>query len=170
MTSVTNVAFILWRFGLSRLVTINVDTICHISRWVSLHLVIGSMNNLTWRRSCWCSMHTTIWAYTSFYTLWKRIESFNEYYLIIYWMMLLLLLVVNNTTILLMALLNVIDGKNKWSLYAVTLLSLSLAIDDRLIRLDVMAWHPQRDLASRVFGHTLVKDKTIGWYCHIAGQ
>jgi hypothetical protein len=31
----------------------------------------------------------------------------------------------------------------------VTLLSLLLAIDNRLIQLVVMAWHPQRDLASQ---------------------
>ncbi len=84
-----------------------------------------------------------------FFTLWIRIESFNEYYLIYYWMLLLLLSEVNNTTIFLMVLLNVIDGKNRWLLFMVTLLSFLLAIDNRLILLVVMAWHPQHDLASQ---------------------
>ncbi len=66
-----------------------------------------------------------------FYTLWKRIESFNKYYLILYWMLLLLLSEVNNTTIFLMALLNVINRKNRWSFYMATLLSLLLAINKR---------------------------------------
>ncbi len=85
-------------------------------------------------------------------------------------MLLLLLLEVDNTTIFLMASLNTIDGKNRWSLFAATFLSLLLAINNSLIRLVVMAWHPQHDLASRTFGNTLVEDKTIGWYCHIAGS
>ncbi len=69
-------------------------------------------------------------------------------------MLLLLLSEVNNTTIFLMALLNVIDGKNRWSSYMVTLLSLLLAIDKRPTRFVVMAWYLWRDLASRVFGDT----------------
>ncbi len=89
-----------------------------------------------------------------FYTLWKRIESFNEYYLIFYWMLLLLLSEVNNTTIFLMALLNAIDGKNRCLSYTTTLLSLLLAINNRPTRFVVMAWYHQRDLASRVFGDT----------------
>ncbi len=63
--------------------------------------------------------------------------------------MLLLLSEVNNTAILLMALHNAINGKNRWSLYMAMLLSLPLAIDNRLKRLVVMAWHHQGDLASR---------------------
>ncbi len=139
--------------------------------WQSMltQFVIGSVNNPTRFRSCWCSMHTTMWVYTSFCTIWKSIESFNDIYLIFYWMLLLLLLEVNNTTIFLMASLNTIDGMNRWSLYAATLLSLLLAINNRLIWLVVMAWHPQRYLAPRVFGITLVEDKTILWYCHMAG-
>ncbi len=85
-----------------------------LSQWVLSPLAIGSMSNLTRRRFCWCSMHTTMWIYTSFYTLWKRIESFNEYYLIFYWMLLLLLSKVNTTTIFLMASLNAINGKSRW--------------------------------------------------------
>ncbi len=100
-----------------------------LSQWASSPLAIGSVNNLTWCCSCWCSMHITMWVHTSFYTLWKRIESFNEYYLIFYWKLLLLLSEVNNATILLMVLLNSIDGKNRWSSYTATLLSLLLAID-----------------------------------------
>ncbi len=119
---------------------------------------------------CWCSMHTTMWVYTSFYTLWKRIESFNEYYLIFYWMMLLLLSEVNNTTILLMALLNAIDGKNRWSLYTARLLLLLLAIDKRPTWFVVMAWNNRCDLASRFFSNAVVEDKSIGWYCHNTGQ
>ncbi len=140
-----------------------------LSQWVLLPLAIGSMSNLTLRCSCWCSVHTTMWVYTSFYTLWKGIESFNEYYLIFYLMLLLLFSEVNNTTIFLMALLNAIDGKNRWSLYTVTLLSLLLAIDNRPARLVVMAWYRWRDLASPVFGDTCGR-QTIGWYCHIASQ
>ncbi len=118
MTMVTNVAFILWHFGLPRLVAINVYTICHISQWISSLLAIGSMNNLTPRHcSCWCSMYKTMWLYTFLYTLWKRIGSFNEYYLVIYWMLLLLLVVVNNNVILLMALLNGINGKTRIVVY-----------------------------------------------------
>ena len=89
-----------------------------------------------------------------FYTLWKRIEWFNVYYLIINLMMFLLLLTVNNSRILLMALLNAIDGKNRWSLYRVTLLSLLLAIDNRPTRLVVMTWHCWCHLVSQVFGDT----------------
>ena len=65
------------------------------------------------------------------FTLWKRIESFNEYYLIFKWMLLLLLSEVNNTTIFLMVLPNAIDRKDRWSVYTVTLLLLLLAIDKR---------------------------------------
>ncbi len=94
-----------------------------LSQWVSLLLAIGSVNNLTQSCSCWCSMHTTMWVYTSFYTLWEGIESFNYNYLIFYWMLLILLVVVNNNA--LMVLLNTINGKNRWSPYTVTLLSCS---------------------------------------------
>ncbi len=83
------------------------------------------------------------------YTLWKRIESFNEYYLKFYWMLLLLLSEVNNTSIFLMASLNVIDRKNRWLLYTPTLLSLLLAINNRPTQLAIMAWHRRGDLASR---------------------
>ncbi len=154
MTLVINMAFILWRFWLPRLVAINVYRICHISQWVSLFLAIGSMKDLTWHHSYWCSMHTTMWVYTSFYTLWKKIESFNEYYLIFYWMLLLLLSEINYTTILLMASLNAIDGKDRWSLYTAMFLSLLLAINNRPTWLAVMAWHHLGDLASWVFGDT----------------
>ncbi len=91
-------------------------------------------------------------------------------YLIFYWMLLLLLSEVTNTTIFLMALLNAVDGKNRWSSYMATWLSLLPAIYKRPIRLAVMAWHHWRDLASRIFGNALVEDKTIGWYCQISGQ
>ncbi len=64
-------------------------------------------------------------------------------------MLLLLLSEVNITTILLMALLNAIDGKNRWSWYTGTLLSLLLAIDKRPTWLVSMAWHCRRDLASQ---------------------
>ncbi len=105
---------------------------------------------------CWCSMHTTMYVHTSFYTcpLWKRIELFNEYFLIVCWMMLLLLLVINNTTILLMVLLNTINRNNRWLLYTATLLSLLLAINNRPTQLVIMAWHCWGDLASWVFSDT----------------
>ena len=56
-------------------------------------------------------------------------------------MLLLLLSAVNNTTIFLMALLYAINGKDRWSSYTATLLSLLLAIDNRPKWLVVMAWH-----------------------------
>ena len=105
-----------------------------------------------------------------FYTLWKRIESFIEYYLIIYWMLLLLLLVVYNNSILLTVLLIATDRKSIWSLYMAMLLLLLLAIDKRPTGFVVMAWHPQRDLTSQFFNNAVVEDKTIGWYCHNTGQ
>ncbi len=83
------------------------------------------------------------------YTLWKRIESFNEYYLIFYWMLLLLLSEVYNTTIFLMVSLNGIDGKNRWSSYTATLLSLILATNNRPIWFVLMAWNCWCGLASR---------------------
>ena len=53
-----------------------------LSQWVvSLPLAVGSVDNLTQRCSCWCSMHMTMKVYT-FLMHYKRIESFNEYYLI----------------------------------------------------------------------------------------
>ncbi len=69
-----------------------------------------------------------------------------------------------------MALLCTIDGKNRWLLYQATLLLLLLAINNRPTWLVVMVWHCRGDLVSWVFGNALVEDKTIGWYCHIAGQ
>jgi hypothetical protein len=50
------------------------------------------------------------------------------------------------------------------------LILLLLAINNRPIRLVIMAWHIQRDLVSWVFGTLFVKDKAIGPYCHIASQ
>ncbi len=85
-------------------------------------------------------------------------------------MLWLLLVVTNNTKILLTALLNAIDGKNSWLLYRATLFQLLLAINNRPTRLVVMGWHSRRDLTSWVFSDAFVIDKTIGWYCHIAGQ
>ncbi len=98
------------------------------------------------------------------------IESFNEYYLILYWMLLLLLLKVNNTKIKLMALLNAIDRKNRWSLYMAMLLPLLLANDKKPTQFVVMAWNRWCDLASWFFSKAVVKDKTIGRYCHNTSQ
>ncbi len=69
-----------------------------------------------------------------------------------------------------MALLNVINSQNSWLLYRATLLSLLLAIDKRPTWFVVMAWNRWHDLASRFFSNAVMEDKTIGWYCHIAGQ
>ncbi len=104
MTLVTNVAFILWRFGLSRLVAINFNKICHLASdyhcflqlaawatWLSGRMTSPHCTMQTQGVDWWCSMHRTMYVYTSFYTLWKKIEAFNEYYLIFYWIMLLLL-------------------------------------------------------------------------------
>jgi hypothetical protein len=60
-----------------------------------------------------------------------------------------------------MALLNAINGKNRWLMFTATLLSLPLAIDNRPTLLVVMAWHRQGDLVLRVFGNALVEIKTI---------
>ncbi len=132
-----------------------------LSQWGASLLAIGSVSNLTRHCSCWCSMHKTMWVYTSFYTIWKRIESFNECYLIFYQMLLLLLSEVNNTTIFLMASLNAINRKNRWLLYTAPLLSLLLAIDKRPTPLVVMAWSHQHDLASCFFSSAVVEDKTL---------
>ncbi len=70
----------------------------------------------------------------------------------------------------LMALLNAINGKNRWPLYEATLLFLLLAIDKRPTQFVIMAWNHQRDLASQFFSNAVVEDKTIGWYCHNTGQ
>ncbi len=83
MTLVTNVAFILLRFGLSRLVAINVDTICHLASeyhhflrlaawttWLGI-AVVGAL--------CPRQHEYILLLYTM-----KRIESFNEYYLIFF--------------------------------------------------------------------------------------
>ncbi len=160
MALVTNVAFILWRFELSRLVAIEVDTICHLAGEYHCFLQLAAW--ITWLGiTVVGALCTRQCKYIPLYTLWKRIESFNEYYLIFNWMLFLLLSEVNNTTIFLMASFNAINGKNRWLSYTTTLLSLLLAIDNRPTRLVVMAWHHWRDLASWVFWETKPFDGTV---------
>ncbi len=183
MTLVTNVASSCGALGTPKIGSNQCWNVISLSLWVSLPLAIGSVINhsgrmMSWHCTLhmqgidwWCSMHISILICTSFYTLWKRIESFNEYYLIIYWMILLLLSEVSNSNILLIASLNVIDSKNSWSLYRATLLLLLLTINNRPTRLVIMVWHSWHDLAFQVFGNAFVEDKSIGWCCHNnAGQ
>jgi hypothetical protein len=169
MTLVTNMAYILRHFGLSRLVAINVDTICHLA--TEYHCFLWLEAWATWFGVAVVgALCTRQCKYILFYILWKRIESFNEYYLMFYWMLLLLLSEVNNTAIVLMTSLNAINGKSRWLSSMATLLSLLLAIGKRPTQFVGMAWHPQRDLAPRFFNNALVEDKTIGCYCHNTGQ
>ncbi len=149
MTLITNVAFLLWCFGLSRLVAINVEPICH-----SASEYYGLLQLAVWTTWLGVAVVGALCTWQHEYILLlihyekDRIIQWILSY-IFYWMLLLLLSVVNNTTIILMASLNTIDGKNRWLSYTATLLSLLLAIEHRPTRLVVIAWHHQGHLVSR---------------------